>query len=210
MVVKGFLSKKGGFRRSWVLAALFLGAVGGCGGGEDSPPANTLSGTAATGAAVVGGEVLVKGSKKLTTPDVTTDEDGNFTVTLEDKDGVSLTPPYVLKVTPVGGEDPLYSAATQKGGRVNVTQITSVILANATGGKPDAAFDKPPTAETLTEKALSEAETRLEMLMEIDGQGLDLRKGVFKAGDASDPIDSLLDKVKTTLHEGNEKNSPSC
>lgn len=122
------------------VAAFTLPAVlAACGGGGDSSPAVettatptalSISGTAATGAAIVGGSVEVKCAAG--TGSATTIADGSYTVTIS---GGSL--PCVLRVT--SGSTALYSLAENNGGsavRANVTPFTQLIAAQVAGGDP--------------------------------------------------------------------------
>lgn len=192
-----------------VLAALFLGVIAGCGGGGggdgEAPVANnTLTGTAATGAAMQG-KIRVRGRKQLITPDITDNinADGTFSVTLEDADGNALSPPYILQATPSGAGETLYSAATTTGS-VNVTPLTNIILANATNSQPEDAFAAPPDPAVLTATVLDQAETNLENLLGVGDQGIDLMNGTFKA-EGGDATDDLLERVKVIPDTANNK-----
>ena len=203
VVCRGNISGKA----AWISAVLFLGVVSGCGdGGGDSTSSNTLSGTAATGAAMQG-KVRVRGQQQLITPDIADNinADGSFSVTLEDADGNTLSPPYIIQATPRGGGsgETLYSAATTTG-QVNVTPLTNIILANAVGGPPEAAFAAPPDSSVLTSAALDQAEASLESLLGISDQGIDLMRGSFKAK-VGDVTDDLLERVTVIPGSGTNR-----
>lgn len=122
------------------VAALTLPAVlVACGGGGDivapvapAPPgALSISGTAATGAAIVGGTVNVKCAAGTGSP-ATTSTDGSYTITVT---GGSL--PCVLRVD--YGTASLHSLVEANGGsvvRANVTPFTQLIAAQVAGGDP--------------------------------------------------------------------------
>lgn len=119
-------------------AALVLSACGGGGdsGGTTTPASNdvTLQGAAATGLAIAGGTVEAKCAAGTGT--TTTQASGNYTVTIT---GGAL--PCVLKVTT--GSTVLHSAIGGTGtGTVtaNITPLTELVVAKATGGAPEALF----------------------------------------------------------------------
>lgn len=116
--------------------ALVLGACGGGGDGGSSsgsgtpPPApktDTLSGTAATGAAVAGATITVRNAAGATATGKS-GEDGRYSIAIES------APPYLLKVT-TGSGTLLYSFAAAAG-TVNLTPLTTLALHDAGGKKP--------------------------------------------------------------------------
>src|SRR5690606_6497856 len=123
----------------WRLAMLAGGmlTLSACGGGGGSDPvyippsAPKLSGTAAVGAAIVGGTVTARCADGNTfTEVVTTDANGNWTGTL-----TSGTMPCALQITGGTPPDTLYSYASSTG-TVNITPLTTLALAQATGQTP--------------------------------------------------------------------------
>lgn len=101
-----------------------LTACGGGDGGSSTPATATLSGTAATGAAVKRATVTaVNATGKTAT--ATTSEQGDYSLTIEEGG------PYLLKVTTDDGEV-LYSF-TNTAGRANLTQLTTLALFDANG-----------------------------------------------------------------------------
>ena len=114
------------------IAAAAAFVLSGCGGGSGgSARAPTLSGTAAVGAAIVGGTVTARCADGNTfTEVVTTDADGNWSGTL-----TSGTMPCALMVTGGTPPDTLYSYASSTG-TVNITPLTTLALAQATGQTP--------------------------------------------------------------------------
>lgn len=113
------------------LAALTLAALlAGCGG--DGPPPFSLSGVAATGAAVAGQTVSVKCASGPAAT-ATTDSGGKFDVTL-----ASHELPCMLQVeSPTVGRMHGFAATA---GRVNITPLTDLIVARAARIAPSTAF----------------------------------------------------------------------
>ena len=121
--------------RPTLLACVFASLTA-CGGSDDpvaSPPVfQTLNGLAATGAAIANADV----SARCVTGDVLTGKtgtDGVFNLTLS----ATHTAPCMLEV--VNGNSKLYSFATEAG-RVNITPVTDLVVANALKGNPADGF----------------------------------------------------------------------
>lgn len=121
-------------RTSWSLAAaaaVLMAACGGGGGGSggsSSPTsASTISGTAATGAAMAGAQVEVK-DVSGTIRSTTTSVDGGYSVSVN-----GMTAPFLIKASGMDGTI-VYSAAltSDVGGTINVTPLTSIVVADAT------------------------------------------------------------------------------
>ena len=114
-----------------IVCALTLTACGGGGGGGDSSPrpatTQTLSGTAAAGAPVIG-RVTVKDSAG-TVRNTVVAADGSYTL-----DVSGLAPPFALRLegTAGGRSYVLHSAATAAdvNGTINITPLTDLIVAN--------------------------------------------------------------------------------
>ena len=128
-------------RLTLALAGAALATLAGCGGGggSSSPaaatPALTLTGTAATGAAISGGPVTVKCASG--TGSATTNADGSYTVIVSN--GAF---PCLAKVTAADGSV-LNSVVTGTGGSsavANITPVTQLIVASLAGGDPAAYF----------------------------------------------------------------------
>ncbi len=157
--------------------------IAGCGGSDDSGFA--LSGTAATGAPVSGGDVAVTcGSATAATA---TGEDGTWTTRV----GGSF--PCVVKVT--GGSladgEAMYGYATSES-NVNVTPLTTLIgayaVAAADGGTPT-----PEQLEEATAKVLK---------MLVDAGFTDLPEDPLTAAfspKAGDPHDDLIEALMLTF-----------
>lgn len=122
--------------RSTALCASVLMALTACGGGDadlnTAAPAATLTGLAATGAAIPNADVTARcvAGDPLAGK---TDANGVFTLTLS----ATHTAPCMLEV--VNGTSRLYSFATEAG-RVNITPATDLVVANALKGNPADVF----------------------------------------------------------------------
>lgn len=116
---------------SHLLSLSFALLLVGCGGGSSSTDnggstsGTNLSGIAAVGAPLQNANVTVKGSLGLTVVNTTFDE-GAFTV-----DVSTLTAPYMLKVNDSSRGVELYSYAASITSNVNITPVTSLIMAQS-------------------------------------------------------------------------------
>lgn len=165
--------------RSTALCASVLMALTACGGGDadisTAALAATLTGLAATGAAIPNAEVTARcvAGDPLTGK---TDVNGVFTLTLS----ATHTAPCMLEV--VNGTSRLYSFATEAG-RVNITPATDLVVAHALKGNPAdvfAGFGKE-TASGIS-SGLAAAKTYVQAQL----------KAVTGADYASDPIADAL------------------
>lgn len=149
-----------------VLSTAILAACGGGGssdtagtdGGSVAPPVTTpasltLSGVAATGAAIVGQTVEAKCAAG--TGSATSNADGSYTISV-----TAGALPCVLKVTPASGPA-LYSLATGSGNTAtaNISPVTQLVMASLTGTDPDAYFGSfdSTAATAVTTTKLSDA-----------------------------------------------------
>lgn len=185
---------------STVLAASLLSA---CGGGSDSMSAATatVSGTAATGAAIAGGSVsmnCVSGASGTTT----TGTDGSFSISVS-----GITFPCVARVTVATGEK-LHSYVAAAG-TANITPVTELLVASLTGGTALDAFDKFDATKV---KALTAAQVTAAIaavkayLVTLGVSVTDFpadpigAKFVAKAGaTAGDKVDAVLDDLAARL-----------
>lgn len=154
------------------IGALTLGGCGGDGGGGGGgsaiPASASLSGTAATGAALANANVAVtnsSGASPCTEAAITTTALGSYTCTLK----TGETAPFFIVVTdPTGNTPPMVSVSTVTPAAgapltINVTPLTTAILAQlATDGNPltlvasktvDAAALKQVTANVVAQLA---------------------------------------------------------
>ena len=197
-----------------VLVGAALATVAGCGGGDatspgvvnPSPaavtPALTLTGTAATGAAISGGPVAVKCASG--TGSATTNSDGSYTVSVSN--GAF---PCLAKVTTADGTV-LNSVVTGSGSSAvaNITPVTQLIVASLAGGDPTAyfaAFDAT-AASGVTSAKVAAAQTAVVATLKAAGQDLsglgDLLTGSLVPatnGSAGNAYDKALDALKTAV-----------
>lgn len=132
----------------WIPTVLSTAILAACGGGGDvaSTPSTatgttpttsaalTLSGVAATGAAIGGKTVDAKCAAG--TGSATSNADGSYTISV-----TSGSLPCVLKITPASGPA-LYSVATGSGNTAtaNINPVTQLVVASLTGSDPDAYY----------------------------------------------------------------------
>lgn len=200
------MQQRNGFVSVAVLLATML-LLTGC-GGKDSDTKGTsgsdgsnvsLSGVAATGAAIGSANITLK-DKLGATKTVVTGADGKYTA-----DITGMTAPFLLKV-PSGGAH-LYSVATA-GGTVNIHPFTDLIIRNwymANNSDVDTDFSGsgaltlPPTA---TDIAVIESVVRNIMTTWLTQVGLDpatfnLLTSSFDANSAG--FDKILDNAQVTI-----------
>lgn len=190
---------------SWVpgrmfLAGLLAAITVACGGGGDSgaSPATAgylaVSGLAATGAPMANAIVSVKCVTGATVSGATT-ADGTFNLTLQ----AGQTLPCIVKVTRGSPDVTLYSLAMGTG-YVNVTPLTDMVLAQALGVDPAAAFvafDRPSAsrAEMALPGAKAYVAAQIAALLGRSPQ-TDVLSGRFRIGDVDDQLlDSLGQKM---------------
>lgn len=130
-----------------IVAGLLSLGLAGCGGGGTSstststpvtPAAKSLSGTAATGAALAFANVQIKdsaGNSPCVETSITTSGTGSFSCTLKDNE---TAPFFVLVTDPTGLVAPMVSVATETPAAgaalvVNATPLTTAIVAQAAG-----------------------------------------------------------------------------
>ena len=202
------MNKKLVFATAAIQAAL-LTACGG-GGSDSSTPADggtgttpsalTISGTAATGAAIAGGSINVKCAANTGT--TTTNTDGSYSITIS---GGTL--PCVMHVT--AGAVDLYSLAEAGSGstvRANITPLSQLVAAAVAGGDPatlfanfDASAQTKLTAANVT-KAITAVTSALSGV--VDLTGIDPLKDSLVAANGStagNTLDKKLDALKAAL-----------
>uniref|UniRef100_UPI0035143DC5 hypothetical protein n=1 Tax=Pelomonas sp. KK5 TaxID=1855730 RepID=UPI0035143DC5 len=173
-----------------------------------TPPApTTVTGTAATGAAIQGTVVAIDVNGKVSTAATTNSATGAYTV-----DVSSLTAPYLLTITGNSGGRlvSLTSVATAAGQTVNLTPLTDLIVAAASGSMtgstlvdactvasgsttaPTACTDALKAATTGTK--LKDAATQVAaMIAPLNAAGTDPLNGVFAANGTG--MDGVLDRI---------------
>jgi len=161
------------------LSAVLAACGGGSGGGSTSSSPLTITGTAATGAAIQGGAVAA--TCQSGTGTATTNSDGTYTLTI-----TNGTLPCLLRVTTtIGTPIVLYSAAEAGATTANITPLTQLVVANALGSDPAtvyAAGISTTTASNLSSTGLATAVTKIQTA--LAGLGVDI---------------STIDPLKTTL-----------
>lgn len=189
------------------LAALFVPtalALAACGGSDDevmAPPAVvplTLTGTAATGAAIAAGAVDAKCSEG--SGSATTQSDGSYRLEIP---GAAL--PCLVKVTK--DETVLHSLAIGSGttATAHVTPVSELVIAHLAGGNPAdyfAAFD--PTKAPDATKVQAAVATVVATLKEagVDLGDIDVLAGplvVAQNGKPGNAFDQALDTLKAKL-----------
>jgi hypothetical protein len=186
-----------------VLAAS-VAACGGGGGSSDGPTPTTLtvSGTAATGAAIAGAAIDVKCASGTATG--TTQADGNYSVSV-----AGGAWPCVIRVTAAGGA-PLHSMAVGSGiaATANITPLTQLFFASLFSADPSDAYARFNEAfvATITSAAVTSAQAQVVALLRLAGVDFsalgDLLSAPLKAstpGVAGDAYDQALDTLATTL-----------
>ncbi len=176
---------------------LTLGACGG--GGGDSAPATPaaptgvgITGTAATGAPIVGGAVSVgcaTGSGQATTA-----ANGSYSVTI-----ASGVAPCLVQVT--DGSTTYYSmvaAGSANPSTVNLTPLTTLMTAQVLGADPASATLTPDVQARLTADNVARARSALTAALNgrVDISGFDPIATAFAVGDSTD---QLLDDFGAAL-----------
>ena len=184
-----------------VVAAATLAA---CGGGSDgdstSPPAvvaTSLSGTAATGAPIAGGTVQVRCSGGAAVLEAVTSANGTWRV---DTTGQVL--PCAVRVTggALASDQALHSVALTFD-TTNITPLTDLIVANATGKQPMAWWGStgPADMASLTTTQVDRALTGLRSALGLAAlQTFDPRTVTFTAA-PKDKVDDVLEALWQAL-----------
>ena len=191
-------------RWSGVLALAATLAMSAC-GGSGSPTTVTVSGVAATGAAIASGAVTLKcaSGDSYTT---STGSDGKFSVNVS---GVAL--PCLAQVSYVDG-----AGATQKlrsivtaAGNANITPVTELVVANLTGGTAATAFDNFNATTVKGYTAANIATAVAAVKTYISGLGVSVSSfptdpigTAFvpaRTGVTGDAVDAMLDAFKAKL-----------
>lgn len=184
-------------------AALVLSACGG--GGDSAPPQNspqsqTISGVAATGAALLGATVNITCSSGSGT--ATTGTDGTYSAPVS---GASL--PCVVTATSSDGKTVLHSLVAGSGSisgaaTANVTPLTELLLAQLAGQDPTqyvAAFSATTTVSATDVTAAQAALVKVLQSAGFDASSInDFLGGTISAG-SGQGYDGVLDKLQSTL-----------
>ncbi|MBI4682474.1 MAG: hypothetical protein HY757_05150 [Nitrospirae bacterium] len=183
-------------------AVIGCGSGGGGGGGGDSSSApagqaSTVSGVAATGAAMSGTVSLKDSSNPVVTRGpVAINPDGSFSL-----DVTGLTPPFYLCAD--DGVNKLYSVAMDDG-LANINPATNIVFANLSGNDP-AAYFNDPSAHHIDQASLDQALTDLRTFMSAFLNAY----GVSNVDPFTDPftangtgLDGLFDDVQVEILNG--------
>jgi len=188
-------------------SAMLLAA---CGGGDDSsggnvgqtPSALTLSGTAATGPAIGGAAVEAKCATGSGSG--TTQANGDYSLSISGGQW-----PCLARVT-AAGSSVLHTAVFGSGNNAtaNITPVTQLVLANATGSEPAAYYAAFGNAGTPAPTSTELATAQTAVLATLKSAGIDLSaigdviSGALRAdtaGAAGDAYAQALDTLAATL-----------
>jgi len=180
-----------------ILVAIMGLLLAGCSGGQPSgSPSVTVSGLAATGAAV-SGTIYLKDSSGHELSAATTDGTFSFDVS-------ALTPPFMLKAS--WGGNTMYSFAAAAG-TANITPLTQIIVASAASSTNlDALYQSPTPASfsaiaTNLPAATASLRNSLKPLFaNYSGADMDPITGTFVANGSG--MDGLLDHIAVTSVSG--------
>lgn len=158
---------------------------------------STLTGTAATGAAILG-DVTVKdinGTEKI----IATASDGSFTL-----DVTGMSPAYLLKIVPTDGSETLYSYATQNGQTVNLTPATNLAVFLAAGKNDLDALYSSWNGTALSPTRVADAQNTVlaNLTTQLTDAGLDTASfDFFTTSFAADGTgaDAVLDNISVTI-----------
>lgn len=188
------MKKTAGLFMLLVLCAMLV--FSGC-SDSDSHGTVTISGTASTGAPVVG-TITVKDAEGSEAGPVAIEADGSFTI-----DVSGYTAPFVIKATVTATADELYSYALAAE-QTNVNPLTTLIVAAAAGvNDPGAVYDDTTgISEADISTALSDVQTLLAHLFTAFGvdTAFDPLSGDCTVNHVG--IDALFDAVTITINTG--------
>lgn len=184
-----------------VPALMLASLITACGGGGDGDSVSKLSGTAATGAPIVGATVNVTcaGGSALTG---TTGSDGSWEVTLSDQ-----TLPCAVQIS--GGdlaEGETYHSIAFTVGTVNITPLTDLIVASLAGQDPATWFANLNASllgaidQTMLDNALNTVQTALGLGSALGD--LNPLTSAFSAANG-DTIDDILEALKAVVTDYN-------
>lgn len=182
------------------LVMLNLAACGGGsgGGGGGTSVSASLSGVAATGAAVDG--VLYVTDVNGVEVNTPIDPDGSFTLSVQ-----GMTPPFMLRVVPNGTGAVLYSFVAHANATVNVTPLTTLALYLAGGTDLDALYNTWSSGSATLSDAAIEAEQEIinaNLAALFGGNGIDASFYDFMSvGFTADGtgIDGVLDVLNVSI-----------
>lgn len=186
----------------------FLVACGGGGGGSavdgaSTPvnPTSSLSGIAATGAAISGGSVSAVCAGG-TVPSTTTDSVGGYSL-----DTSSATLPCIVRVSVPGTTNFLYSIAESGATKANLTPLTNFLSDLLFGANSATVFANfgSTYAQSVTTVGITTAQQKVVSALNalgIDVSNYEILKAAFTPatdGSEGDELDKKLDQLTTTL-----------
>lgn len=175
------------------------GATGGLGGTSATGFVQTITGTAATGAPLVGATVTVQDINGKTNSG-TTAANGTFSIPV-----TGGTPPFMLVAVPKSGTN-LYSVlaamdmTTTNTQNVNITIITSLVMYELNGGQDPASMYKTLSFSTLNASAVATKENVVRSKIPTNTMNpvFNTMTGSFVAAiGGNDPYDKALDALGT-------------
>jgi hypothetical protein len=181
------------------------GSVGGGSSGASGP--STISGTASSGATILGTVTITDSSTPVVKKTVDVGANGSYTV-----DVSGMTAPYLLRADGVVGDRAIsvhsVALAGDVGGTLNVTPLTELIVSNA-AKKAAANADADGSYKTLTATALSAAESsvhaQLQPLLDVAAVAntVDLLHTPITTNNTG--VDAVMDAVQVTLNTSTNK-----
>jgi hypothetical protein len=174
-----------------------VGGGGGAGGGAPTPGATapTVTGTVATGLALDAATVTIKDTagKKATG---TSSSTGAFSI-----DVTGMTPPLMLVAEKTGYHNmysiiPTMDVTASSTKRINITQVTSLVLYELTKNDPGIAY-RDGGFSSIDSSALAAAETKVRAWLPTNSVSstFSMMDGQFTASSTADPYDVLLDAI---------------
>ncbi len=205
-------------KMNWVLAPVMavtlLTACGGGGGGGGSTSSGipstqlSISGGAATGAAISGGTVDV--TCQVGTGTATTNADGTYSVSVS-----GGQQPCILRATDPVTKLQLHSILEAGATTANITPITDLVVANTLGTDPATAYSNFSTSaqQQITASNISAAVTKVQAATaalgsSADMSGIDPMKGSMQAATANsagDATDKKIDALMAALAAADKK-----
>ncbi len=170
---------------------------GGGSSGGTSGIAQTITGTAATGAPLAGATVTVEDSTGKTAKG-TTAADGTFAVAV-----TGMTPPFMLVAVPTSGSNlysvlPAMDMSSTNTQNVNITPVTTLVMYELNAGADPASMYNSLTFASLTAAAVTARETivRGKLPMNAVNPIFSTMYGKFIAqAGGNDPYDAALDAL---------------
>lgn len=190
-----------------------LAACGGGGGSSDvantpTPSSLTLTGVAATGAAISEGTVEAKCATG--TGSSTTATDGTYSVVVTNGEA-----PCLLKATDPVTNSTYYSAAEKGASIANISPLTQLVIANALGDSPETVYQNFSATQQakITSSSITTAVTRIQAASsalgtDTDVTGIDVMKGTLVAANgntAGNALDMRIDALVAALASADKR-----